>query len=112
MVYTGTHDNDTINGWAKNNDPDEVAFAERYLGCKRENSFNWAMMKSAMMSVADTCILMMQDIIGLGDEGRINTPSTVGNNWTWRIEGGCINDWLANILAEETALYGRTGENS
>ena len=110
VVYTGTHDNDTINGWAKNNDEDEVALAEKYLNCKRDNSFNWAMMKAAMSSVADTCILMMQDIIGLGEEGRINTPSTVGNNWTWRIDAGCINDWLAKIVAEETSLYGRASK--
>ncbi len=107
VVYTGTHDNDTVNGWAQNNDPDEVALAEKYLGAKREDSFNWAMMRAALMSVADTCVLMMQDLIGLGSEGRINTPSTVGNNWTWRIDGSCINDWLAKIIAEETTLYGR-----
>ena len=98
VVYTGTHDNDTINGWVQNNALDEVEFAEQYLSAKRGDGFNWAMMKAAMMSVADTCILMMQDIIGLGSEGRINTPSTVGNNWTWRIDGSCINDWLAKVV--------------
>ncbi len=108
VVYTGTHDNDTINGWVQNNALDEVQFAEQYLSAKRGDGFNWAMMKAAMMSVADTCILMMQDIIGLGSEGRINTPSTVGNNWTWRIDGSCINDWLAKVMRETTELYGRT----
>ncbi len=107
VVYTGTHDNDTIIGWAQSNDEQEVAYAEKYLNAKRNDGFNWAMMKSALGSVADTCILMMQDLIGLGSEGRINTPSTVGNNWTWRIDGSCINDWLAKIIAEETETYGR-----
>lgn len=110
VVYTGTHDNDTIIGWSQNNDECEVAFAEKYLNTKRNDGFNWAMMKSALSSVADTCILMMQDLIGLGSEGRINTPSTVGDNWTWRIDGSCINDWLAKIIAENTELYGRTGK--
>ena len=65
------------------------------------------MMKAALMSVADTCILMMADIIGLDSEGRINTPSTLGGNWQWRIDPSCINDWLAKIIADNTVLYGR-----
>lgn len=108
VVYTGTHDNDTIIGWAKNSPEEEVAFAEAYLGAKREESFNWAMMKAALRSVADTCILMMQDVVGLGSEARINTPSTVGDNWTWRMEDGWVNDWLAKIVAENTVTYRRT----
>lgn len=108
VVYTGTHDNDTINGWVKNNAPEEIEFAEQYLSAKRNDGFNWAMMRAAMRSVADTCILLMQDIIGLGEDGRINTPSTVGNNWTWRIDGSCINDWLAKVVRETTELYGRS----
>lgn len=107
VVYTGTHDNDTILGWTESNDEKEVAFAEKYLNTKRDSGFNWAMMKSAVMSVADTCILTMQDLISLGSEGRINTPSTVGGNWGWRIDPNCINDWLAKIIAELTVLYGR-----
>ena len=107
VVYTGTHDNDTIIGWAKNSPEEEVLFAEEYVGAKRDNGFNWAMMKTALRSVADTCILMMQDIIGLDSVGRINTPATVGDNWTWRIDGGCINDWLAKIVAENTVTFGR-----
>ncbi len=107
VAYTGTHDNDTIIGWAENNNPLEVEFAEKYLDSKKGESFNWAMMKSALSSVADTCILMMADLIGKGSEGRINTPSTVGGNWIWRIDGGSINDWLAKIIAEYTETYGR-----
>ncbi|MBR6533497.1 MAG: 4-alpha-glucanotransferase [Clostridia bacterium] len=110
VVYTGTHDNDTIIGWSNHSPEEEVAYAEKYLNAKRNDGFNWAMMKVAMMSVADTCILMMQDLIGLGSEGRINTPSTVGTNWTWRIDGSCINDWLAKIVAENTEVYGRSGK--
>ena len=67
---------------------------------------------SRMMSVADICILMMPDILGLGSEGRINTPSTLGGNWQWRIGVGCVNDWLADIVYENTALYGRLSETA
>ncbi len=107
VVYTGTHDNDTILGWAKTADADDVQMARRYLHVDDEEGFNWSMMRAALMSVADTAILMMQDIIGLGSEARINTPATLGGNWQWRIGEGCINDWLAGIVRENTALYGR-----
>ncbi len=107
VVYTGTHDNDTINGWMHTAPSEDVKMAYRYLGVGENESLAWPMMRSAMMSVADTCILMMPDLIGLGSEGRINTPSTLGENWRFRINGDCINDWLAGILRENTALYGR-----
>ena len=107
VVYTGTHDNDTVLGWTTSADPADVAHARRYLHVDDNEGFNWAMMRAALGSVADTAILMMQDLIGLGSEARINTPSTLGGNWQWRISAGCANDWLANIIRENTALYGR-----
>lgn len=110
VVYTGTHDNDTIMGWTVSAEPADVERARRYLHVDDGEGFNWSMMRAALMSVADIAILMMQDIIGLGSEARINTPSTVGNNWKWRIQDGYINDWLAGIIRENTALYGRIPE--
>ena len=107
VVYTGTHDNDTCVGWADTADKDDVALARRYLNASGQEGFNWAMIRAALMSVADTAVLPMADFIGLGSEARINTPATLGGNWTWRIAGGCINDWLAGIIREQTALYGR-----
>ncbi len=107
VVYTGTHDNDTINGWMTSAPGDDVKNAYKYLGVPEGESLCWPMMRAAQMSVADTCILMMPDLVGLGSEGRINTPSTLGDNWRFRIKGECINDWLAEVLREMTALYGR-----
>ena len=107
VVYTGTHDNDTVLGWTQTADKHDVEMARRYLHVDDYEGFNWAMIRAALMSVADICILTMQDIIGLGSEGRINTPSTVGDNWRWRIDEGCVNDWLARIVLENTKLYGR-----
>ena len=107
IVYTGTHDNDTVIGWTKTAKMDDVAMAEEYFGAKANDGFNWAFIRGAMMSVADTAILMMPDLIGLGSEGRINTPSTLGDNWKWRIDKSCINDWLAKIIYDMTCLYGR-----
>lgn len=107
VIYTGTHDNDTVMGWLKNSAHDTVKQAKAYLNYQQDSGFNWAMIKAALSSVADTCILTMADLLGLGSEGRINTPSTLGTNWCWRVKGECINPWLAEILAENTVLYGR-----
>ena len=72
-----------------------------------DESFNWGMMKVAWASPADTAIMMMQDFMGLGSEARMNEPSTIGNNWQWRIDGVYINDWLAQIIYENTEIYCR-----
>lgn len=109
VVYTGTHDNDTIMGWTESAPKKDVETAKKYMHADQGEGFNWTMIRAAMMSVADTAIFMMPDFLGLGSEARINTPSTLGGNWQWRIDGGCINDWLAGIIRELTALYGRLG---
>jgi len=107
VVYTGTHDNNTILGWCENADEAEVKLAREYLRANETEGFNWTMMRAAMMSVADTCILTMQDLSALSSEARTNEPATVGKNWEWRIEGGYINSWLSRITREMTELYGR-----
>ncbi len=107
VVYTGTHDNETINGWTESAPAEDVSFARRYLGAHENDSLAWPMMRAAMASVAETAILMMPDIIGADKSGRINTPGSLEDNWQWRIDGSCINDWLASVLYEYTALYGR-----
>ncbi len=107
VVYTGTHDNDTVMGWCDTAPQDDVELAEKYLGCKRDSGFNFAMIRAAMSSVADLSVVMMPDLLGLGSEARINTPATLGGNWLWRIDGTCINDWLAKIVADMTKIYGR-----
>lgn len=110
VVYTGTHDNDTIMGWISTCDSAATKQAKDYFNYQSDSGFNWAMIKAAMGSVADTCIIPMADLLGLDSSGRINTPSTLGGNWCWRIKPECINDWLANILLENTTLYGRNNK--
>ena len=107
VIYTGTHDNDTVMGWLKTSNESTVKNAKNYLNYTSDNGFNWAMIKAAMASVCDMCILMMADLLGLDSSGRINTPSTLGGNWQWRIKQECLNDWLAEILKENTVIYGR-----
>lgn len=112
VVYTGTHDNDTVMGWLNTCDKKTVKTAKDYLNYQSNDGFNWAMIKAAMASVADTCIIMMADLLGADSKARINTPSTLGGNWRWRIKRECINDWLAEILYENTCLYGRNVEKT
>jgi len=107
VVYTGTHDNDTVLGWMNSAPDTDIRHALDYIHPSQSEGFNWSMIRLGMMSVADTAIFMMPDLLALGSEGRINTPSTLGNNWNWRIDGTCINDWLAHIMYDCTALYGR-----
>ena len=107
VVYTGTHDNDTAIGYINSVSDTEAKFVRDYLRIGENESFNWAFIKSAMATPADTVILQMQDFLGLDNTARINTPATTEGNWQWRIEKGCINDWLAQIIYDITALYYR-----
>lgn len=107
VVYTGTHDNDTAIGYMKEAPETEVKFMREYLQIGENDSFNWALIKSAMATSADTVILQMQDFLGLDNSARINKPSTMGENWQWRITPGCCNSWLAKIIYDCTKTYFR-----
>ncbi len=107
VVYTGTHDNDTAIGYMQEADSAEVEFMREYLRIDETDSFNWSLIKAAMSTSADTVILQMQDFLGLDNTARINKPSTIGNNWKWRIGEGCLNDWLAQIIYDCTKTYFR-----
>lgn len=107
VLYTGTHDNDTAIGFMKDGKESEVKFMREYLRIGENDSFNWALIKAAMATSANTVIFQMQDFLGLDNSARINTPSTLGENWQWRIEKGCTNDWLAKIIFDTTATYFR-----
>ena len=107
VVYTGTHDNDTILGWMKQAPKSSVKKAKEYLRMTKEEGYNWGMMCGAWMSSANLAVVTMQDLIGLGSSARMNIPSTLGGNWTWRALPGQINAPLANKLHHKTELYGR-----
>jgi 4-alpha-glucanotransferase len=107
VVYTGTHDNDTTMGWMKSAPKESVKFAKKYLNLTNKEGYNWGMMRAAWSSVADLAIVPMQDLIGLGSEARINTPSTIGNNWKWRATKDQINHHLAKKLHHCMHMYAR-----
>ena len=107
VVYTGTHDNDTILGWMKTAPKDSVKFAKEYLRLTKEEGYNWGMMKGAWASVGDLVIVTMQDVLGLGSEARMNTPSTLGANWQWRMKKDAAGGALAGKIRKNMQLYGR-----
>lgn len=107
IVYTGTHDNDTTLGWFDSLKRKDKQFARRYLNIRGSKDVQWAFIRAAMASVSDTCVIPMQDYLGLGAEARINIPSTLGINWKWRMRDGAFTDELAERIREMTKLYGR-----
>ena len=103
--YIGTHDNETLVEFEKKHKL-EATRLMNYIGRSSE-SFNWAVIRLLMSSVANTVIFTMQDIAMQDESYRFNTPGTVENNWVYRIDPAITNDWLAGILKELTEQYGR-----
>lgn len=107
FVYTGTHDNDTSIGAFKTMNRREKAFAKEYFGITGAKDINWVFIRHALASQSDTAIIPMQDYLGLGSEARINIPSTLGNNWTWRMLPGSASDELAQKIRNTCFVYAR-----
>lgn len=109
VVYTGTHDNETICQWFETISADDRAFACRYLDYDKETDcpVHWAFIRLAQMSVAETCIIPIQDYLGLGEEARTNQPSTLGKNWKWRVRQEQLTDELAEQIRRITETAGR-----
>ncbi|NIO48318.1 MAG: 4-alpha-glucanotransferase [Candidatus Aminicenantes bacterium] len=110
VVYTGTHDNNTVRGWlkkeAKHEDKRRVF---RYLGRKVSGQeIHWEFIRLAMLSVANTVIIPMQDFLGLGEWARMNRPATSKGNWQWRLLPEQLSPALKDRLLEITRTYGRT----
>lgn len=116
VVYTGTHDNNTTVGWFKGDDIDnnqnkenrtrETGLALDYMGTDG-HEINWDFIRLALMSVADTAIIPLQDVLGLGGEARMNHPSTKEGNWRWRFSFDMLTDEITAKVKKLTILYGR-----
>ena len=107
IVYTGTHDNDTTLGWFKQLPRDDKKFAKEYLGIRYTKDAVWACIRSAFASVSDTAIIPMQDYLELDKYARINTPSTLGGNWVWRMKKDALSDDLCMKMRDYARIYGR-----
>jgi 4-alpha-glucanotransferase len=118
VVYTGTHDNDTTVGWfhekgggASTRSPEQTEKERKatlaYLGTDDARDVHWKMIRMAMLSVAETAIFPLGDVLGLGAEGRVNRPGTSSGNWEWRFPHGALTSALAARLSMLTRTYGR-----
>jgi 4-alpha-glucanotransferase len=108
VVYTGTHDNDTVLGWYEESSTEqERDYARKYLGTDGSD-IAWDMIRLAWVSTACTAMTTTQDLLELGHYARMNTPSTLGPpNWCWRLLPGMLTDDIAERLLTLTAIYGR-----
>ena len=114
VVYTGTHDNDTTLGWylkTKENDPEAIENLKKYYGLDediKDEDICWIFIETAYKSNANTAVIPLQDILGLGSEARMNIPSTIGSwNWSWRFKEGALTCELAAKLKDLSLKYGR-----
>ena len=109
VAYTGTHDNNTIRGWFEGEaSSDDRRRLFRYLG--REvppDEIHLELTRLAMISVANTVIFPLQDILGLGEESRMNRPATTWGNWEWRLRPDQLTQAASERLLEMTEIYGR-----
>ena len=107
VVYTGTHDNDTLIGWFQKAKEEDRQFARDYLNSRSDDEIHWDAIRGAWSSVANMAISPVQDFLGLGSEARINTPGVAAGNWQWRLKHGVLTDELAERIAKLTKVYSR-----
>ncbi len=107
VVYTGTHDNDTVLSWWKTLSKEDKKFAKEFLMIDSDDQVCDMMIAHAMGSVARHCVIPMQDYLHLGSESRVNIPSTVGTNWKWRMSSKAFDKKLIKKMAKMAKLYGR-----
>lgn len=117
VAYTGTHDSDTTVGWWTSQGRGESTrsaedirrereLARRYLNTDGAE-IHWAFIRTLEASVADTVLIPLQDVLGLGSEARMNQPATLGGNWRWRCQGEALTPEIARCLQQLTNLYDR-----
>ncbi len=107
VVYTGTHDNDTLEGWRMSAPVEHIRFAREYFGMESMEHFHRNLIRGALASVAFLCVFQMQDFLRLDNKARMNRPGTVGDNWVWRMKGDEPYESIAEVLKEYCRIYGR-----
>jgi 4-alpha-glucanotransferase len=106
VIYTGTHDNDTVQGWWQSAASEhERRNAEAYVG-RSDDGIHWAFIRSAQSSPGCLSVVPLQDVLGLGSEARMNTPSSNGDNWGWRFR----EDQLDGAIAPKLALLAEVSD--
>jgi 4-alpha-glucanotransferase len=106
VLYTGTHDNDTLRGWVESLGPERLAEV-RAAGVGAKQPW-WDLIEVGMGSKARLLMLQAQDVLGLGSEARMNTPGRAGGQWRWRMADGALTPAMARRLRGLTKAAGRT----
>ena len=114
VVYPGTHDNDPINAWFASLSEKEKELVKRYFGCtdQADDGMHEVFVRAALMVRAETCVIAIQDYLGLGHDARVNEPSHLENNWHWRLKEESLTEELKQHIFEMTRMYGRLNWDS
>ncbi len=107
IAYIGTHDNETFIGWLNDGNPEDVEHAKKYLRLNEEEGYTKGAMRTLWASNSNITIVQMQDLLSLDNSARMNTPSTIGCNWKWRIKPNAITKKLAKQIKEDMKVYNR-----
>jgi len=107
IVYTGTHDHDTLAGWYASLDLERRQAVDTALALFSDRQRHWGLIRLTMSSPADLAIVQAQDVLGLGSEARMNDPRRASGSWRWRLEPGALSGRLAQRLREATSEAGR-----
>jgi len=120
VVYSGTHDNDTTVGWFNSVAGEGSTRTAKQIECERNfcmkylktdgQQIHWDFIRAVLASVADTAIVPLQDVLGLGTEARMNLPNSTAGNWLWRFEPSALTDDIAAKLMDLCKLFGRAPE--
>jgi len=122
VVYTGTHDNDSAVGWfssvageGSTRDAQQIErerdFCLKYLNTDGAE-IHWDFIRTVLASVANTAVVPLQDVLGLGTEARMNLPNSTEGNWAWRFKAGALTKGIGERLRGLAELYGRVGNES
>jgi 4-alpha-glucanotransferase len=106
IIYSGTHDNDTTQGWYKTSEDCDLDIVRRYMNISGEN-IAWDFIRLAYSTVCDIAIVPLQDVMKLGSEARMNTPGVPAGNWQWRYTTQMLKDEYAEGLSYLADLFGR-----
>lgn len=110
IAYMGTHDNEVVNGWYQNLSAEQQEYVDAYSNRKPIEPVSQAMLRVLFATVSDTAIATMQDILDLGEDSRMNYPSTIGGNWQWRMRKEDLTEERKAFLIKVTRLYQRVNE--
>ena len=108
VVYTGTHDNDTIRSWYHSLNESDIRFVQNYTESPfTEETAAYCLITLAQRSIANLCVIPLQDYLNFGADARINTPGTVGNNWMWKLRKGEYSVELAQKMKKNCEMFRR-----